>query len=149
MSQIPQSNRLVWIRFGVPILRLLYMCHMMQKLQPALRGNRHKDSPWARRRWSPSAQWPTPRQLKRWSWTSWRKWAAPPWTPCSNNTQRTQRHEAWSSQKNTQKNPESRLWDCVNVCEPQEERNSSATWRKGLCSHSPYRQEPVHQDDGL
>lgn len=47
------------------------------------------------------------------------------------------------------KKPESRLWDCVNVCEPQEERNSSGSWRKGLCSHSPYRQEPVHQDDGL
>lgn len=33
--------------------------------------------------------------------------------------------------------------DCETV------RNSSGTWRKGLRSHSPYRQEPVHQDDGL
>lgn len=38
------------------------------------------------------------------------------------------------------------MWPCLRAGEG---RNSSGSWRKELRSHSPYCQEPVHQDDGL
>lgn len=57
----------------------------MLRLQPAWR-NRGKDSPWAQRRSSPSAQWPRPRQLKHRSSPKHRRRAATPCIPCGKHT---------------------------------------------------------------
>lgn len=55
-------------------------------------GTNAKDSPWSRRRWSPSVRWPTPQWPKRWSSPRQRKWAAPPWTPYSKTHTHTGTH---------------------------------------------------------